>query len=79
MVKKKAKNLHEVSASMDDLISISEAARLRQVSHAAIQDLIKRKRLFPVEVGGRRFLRRGDVRSFKAEKGGRGRRAGGSS
>lgn len=60
---------------MSDLISISEAARLRNVSHAAIQDLIKRGRLSPVEIGGRRFVLRREVMSFAAEKGGRGRKA----
>ncbi len=63
--------------SMDDLISINEAARLRGVTHSAIQDLIRRDRLSVVEVAGRRLLKRGDVVSFKpAAPGGRGRKAG---
>ena len=63
---------------MDDLISISEAARIRGVSHVAIQNLIKRGRLSTVEVAGRRLLRRGDVEGFKPESPrGRGRKAGG--
>jgi excisionase family DNA binding protein len=75
MIKKKPKKILEASG-MDDLVSISQAAELRGVSHAAIQDLIKRGRLAPVEVAGRRLLRRGDVQGFqRASKGGRGNRA----
>jgi hypothetical protein len=37
------------------------------LSHAAIQDLIKRGKLAAVEVGGRRFLRRTDVENFGPE------------
>ncbi len=61
---------------MNDLVSIAEAARLRDVTHGAIQNLIKRGRLSVTEIGGRKFLRRGDVLAFEPEKGGRGRKAG---
>jgi excisionase family DNA binding protein len=62
---------------LEDLISLTEAARLRGVTLAAIQDLIRRDRLQAVEVGGRRFLNRSDVMAFRqAHKGGRGRKAG---
>jgi excisionase family DNA binding protein len=54
-----------------DLITQSEAAKLRGVSTAAISDLIKRGRLHPVEIAGKRLLRRSEVKSFKPEKGGR--------
>lgn len=60
---------------MRDLISIADAARLRGVSHAAIRSLIDRGRLASQEVAGRRVVRRSDVLAFKAEKGGRGRKA----
>ncbi len=53
------------------LISISEAARVRSVSHTAIQDLIKREKLSSLEIGGRRFLRRDEVESFSPESIGR--------
>ena len=56
---------------LGDLISISEAARVRDVSHAAIQDLIRRGKLSPVEVGGRRFVRRSDVENYQPEPIGR--------
>ena len=73
-MKKKAK---AKESSMDDLISISEAARIRGVTHGAIQVLISRNRLSVVEVAGRRLLKRGDVESFKPElPRGRGRKAG---
>ncbi len=54
-----------------DLITQSKAAKLRGVSTAAISDLIKRGRLHPIEVAGKRLLRRSEVVSFKPSKGGR--------
>jgi excisionase family DNA binding protein len=54
-----------------DLISVADAARLREVSHQAILDLIKRGRLNVVEVGGKRFVRRTEVVGYAREKGGR--------
>lgn len=56
---------------MSDLISISEAARLRGVTHGAIQDLIARGKLTATEVAGRRLLKRGDVVSFEPSTPGR--------
>ena len=56
---------------LGDLISISEAARVRDVSHAAIQDLIRRGKLSPIKVGGRRFVRRSDVENYQPEPIGR--------
>ncbi len=58
-------------SSMDDLISIAEAARLRDVSHAAIRDLIARGRLAVRVVAGRRLLQQSDVEKFRPAKGGR--------
>lgn len=74
MAKQNRKNEEDEGTS--GLISITEAARLRGVSHAAIQDLIKRGRLPYVVVGDRRFLRRREVVGFKPEVGGRGHKAG---
>jgi hypothetical protein len=54
-----------------DLITQSEAAKLREVSPEAIADLIKRGRLSVMEVGGKKFLRRTEVVNFKPLKGGR--------
>lgn len=54
-----------------DMISISEAAQIRAVSHGAIQDLIKRGRLSAFEVGGRRLLSRKEVESFQPKSVGR--------
>jgi excisionase family DNA binding protein len=56
---------------LDDLVSIAEAARVRGVTHGAIRDLISRGRLQAVEVGGRRFVSRSEVKAFRSEKGGR--------
>ena len=60
---------------LDELVSISEAARLRGVSPQAIDRLLKRGRLEAVVIGGRRFMRRSDVVNFKPEAGGRGHKA----
>lgn len=57
--------------AVDDLISVADAARLRGVTHGAIRDLIDRGRLSAVEVGGRRFVSRSEVRAFEPSKGGR--------
>lgn len=54
-----------------DLISVTEAAKLRGVTRQAILDLISRGKIQAVEVGGRRFVRRSEVRSYKPSKGGR--------
>jgi excisionase family DNA binding protein len=58
-------------AGLSDLISISEAARVRDVSHTAIQDLIKRGKLTSIKIGGRQFLSRSEVESFQPESVGR--------
>ena len=57
--------------SAQDLVSISEAARLRDVSPQAIDDLISRGRLTVTEIAGRRLLNRADVLNFKKRKPGR--------
>jgi predicted site-specific integrase-resolvase len=54
-----------------DLITLSEAAELRGVSQQAISDLMRRGRLHPVEIAGRKFLKRSEVASFQPEKSGR--------
>ncbi len=65
------KDIKDSDAGVAGLISISEAARVRNVSHAAIQDLIKREKLSAVEIGGRRFLQRDEVESYTPESIGR--------
>lgn len=53
---------------VSDLISQTEAARLRGVSRPAIADLIKRGRLRSVEVAGRTLVYRSEVEGFVEEK-----------
>ncbi len=60
-----------VVTTLDDIISQSEAARLRGVSREAIRNLIDRGRLRGVTVGGRLCVYRSEVLSFEPEKGGR--------
>jgi hypothetical protein len=58
-------------ADYKDLITQTEAARIRNVSPEAVGDLVRRGRLAVVEVGGKKFVRRSDVASFKPLRGGR--------
>lgn len=55
----------------DEWISQAEAARLRGVSRQAIADLVKRKRLATLEIGGRLLVRRKEIEQFKANLAGR--------
>jgi excisionase family DNA binding protein len=54
-----------------ELISQTEAADIRGVTRASINELIKRGRLRTVEIGGKRFLYRSEVVNFEPQKGGR--------
>jgi len=51
-----------------DLISQTEAAEIRGVSRASINELIKRKRLTVVEVAGKKLLLRSEVEAFEKAK-----------
>lgn len=73
MVKKQEKELTDAS----DLISQAEAARLRGVTRAAIQDLVRRGKIRSVEIGGRSLVYRSEVVGY--EKGEPGRPAKGDS
>lgn len=57
--------------TLDDIISQSEAARLRGVSREAIRNLIDRGRLRGVTIGGRLCVYRSEVLAFEPDKGGR--------
>jgi excisionase family DNA binding protein len=56
------------AVDMSDLISQSEAARLRGVSRNAIGYLVRQGRLSTTEVGGRTFVYRSEVEAFKPGK-----------
>jgi hypothetical protein len=58
-------------SSLDDLITQAEAARLRQVSRSAINDLVKRRKLKVKIIGGQPFVSRKEVLSYAPEVGGR--------
>jgi excisionase family DNA binding protein len=64
----KKKNEDRSAADLADLITPTEAARVRGVTRAAITALIKRGRLNTIEIGGRSFLRRSEVETFEPEK-----------
>jgi hypothetical protein len=57
--------------NLDDLISQADAAGLRGVSRASINELVKRGRLKTVEIGGKIFLYRSEVENFEPQPGGR--------
>jgi excisionase family DNA binding protein len=62
------------SNDMTDLISQAEAARLRGVTRAAIQDLVRRGRIRSVNVGGRSLVYRSEVESYEKGEPGRPKR-----
>lgn len=53
---------------LSDLITPTQAAKLRGVTRAAITSLIRRQRLHTIEIAGRPFLRRSEVENFAPEK-----------
>lgn len=58
-------------SSLDDLITQAEAARLRQVSRSAINDLVKGRKLKVKTIGGQPFVSRKEALSYAPEVGGR--------
>lgn len=48
----------------EDWITLAEAARLRNTSRQAISNLVKRKRLETLKIGGHIFVNKSAVRSF---------------
>jgi excisionase family DNA binding protein len=63
MAKKSENNQGELS----DLITVSEAAEIRNVSRQAIHALIERGRLRSVNMFGRVLLYRSEVEAFEKE------------
>jgi excisionase family DNA binding protein len=53
---------------MSDLLSLTQAAERRGVSRAAIADLVNRKRLRSVNVGGKPHVYASDVDGFEKAK-----------
>jgi excisionase family DNA binding protein len=65
MAKRKSQRTGE---DVGDLITIAEAARLRDVSRSAISELVRRGRLRSVEMFGRVLVYRSEVESFQKQK-----------
>ncbi|HEX8197582.1 MAG TPA: helix-turn-helix domain-containing protein [Pyrinomonadaceae bacterium] len=61
----------EKISDTSELITPSDAAKIRGVSRAAVSDLIKRGRLSSYEIGGRTFVNRKEVEEFESIKSGR--------
>jgi excisionase family DNA binding protein len=53
-----------------DLLSIKQAAELRGVTMGTISHQITAGRFTPVEIGGKRYLRRSEVEAFTRQKSG---------
>lgn len=71
MMKKKTE---KETNDMSDLISQAEAARLRGVTRAAIQDLVRRERIRSVNVGGRSLVYRTEIINYEQGEPGRPRK-----
>ena len=56
---------------MAELISQAEAARLRGVTRAAIQDLVRRGRVRSVNIGGRSLVYRSEIVNYEKGEPGR--------
>lgn len=65
------KNEGKESNDMSDLISQAEAARLRGVTRAAIQDLVRRGRIRSVNVGGRSLVYQSEIMNYEKGEPGR--------
>lgn len=65
------KNQKKETDDMADLISQAEAARLRGVTRAAIQDLVRRGRIRSVNVGGRSLVYRSEIEGYEQGEPGR--------
>lgn len=63
--------MEKETGGMADLISQAEAARLRGVTRAAIQDLVRRGRIRSVNVGGRALVYRSEVVNYEKGEAGR--------
>jgi predicted DNA-binding protein YlxM (UPF0122 family) len=50
---------------LDDLVSQSEAARLRGISRQAISDLVSRGRLTVYEISDKKFLSKKEVLAYE--------------
>lgn len=70
MAKKKEKETDD----MADLISQAEAARVRGVTRAAIQDLVRRGRIRSVSVGGRALVYLSEIVNYEQGEPGRPRK-----
>ena len=63
-------DVHVMKIDPDDLVDLSEAARIRGVSHQAIMQLVAKGRFKIVKISGRTFLFRCEVENFTPEKSG---------
>lgn len=56
---------------LNNLITPSQAARLRRVTPEAVRKLMDRGKLPFITIAGKRFLRTADVLNYQPDKGGR--------
>lgn len=56
---------------IEELLTVTQAARVRGVTRQAINHLIRQGKLEAVDIAGRRFVRRGSLERFEPDRGGR--------
>ena len=62
------KSERSVPIDMSELVTVTEAAKLRGVSRAAIHELVQRGRLRSERMFGRVLLYRNEVEAFEKDK-----------
>ncbi|MGA9773660.1 MAG: helix-turn-helix domain-containing protein [Blastocatellia bacterium] len=67
-----------VKIDPNELLTVSQAAEVREVTRQAINHLIREGKLPVVEIAGRRFVKRSDLDKFEPDKGGRPAKKGGA-
>ncbi len=59
---------------IDDLVSLPEAADLRNCSHQAISELVKKERFTVCEISGHKYLSKREILEYKPASTGRPRK-----
>jgi len=59
---------------IDDFVSLPEAAEIRNCSHQAISELVKKDRFTVYEISGHKYLSKKEVRAYQPAATGRPRK-----
>jgi excisionase family DNA binding protein len=55
----------------DELLTVTQAAKVRNVTRQAIDFLIRKGQIEVIEIAGKRFIRRSALSTYKPKPGGR--------